>query len=256
MGQDTFEQAMDLWVRPEIEGRRKRGVLPSDFDLWAAQVIFPSPHDASRNSTRLNEEVRAELRYRANEPTNEGDRIPIMVDRIEAVRLPNGEDVNAAHLTMVRSESQWYMGFDFTYNRERAMTHLKAAEEFLQVSRYCREHELYRARAENLFAAAELAAEAELIMLPRGKTTKHIERAKRLHSWVELGNAPTGSDFTLYALAELRGRARYLEGPFDPSTVQLDEHEKAVEDLIVHVKTRLENAKKTPETSRHEGDHT
>lgn len=38
--QRTINQTMDIWVNPEIERRRKEGLLPENFKLKMAQVIF------------------------------------------------------------------------------------------------------------------------------------------------------------------------------------------------------------------------
>jgi hypothetical protein len=241
MGERMMEQALDLWINPEVERRRRNGLLGDDFQLHQAQVIFPSPLDQRGKYVRLNEEVSAVAKVEVTRALSEGEPIYERdIKNIELVQLTKDDEPNAGHLTIIRFHDHWFIGFDFTYNRVRSMAHLEAAEEFLTASRSCQQQEMLRAAAENLFAAAELAAEAELLMVPRKRTTKHIERAKRLHSWVELGNAPAGSDSALYALAELRGRARYLEAPFEPSQARFEEHERAVEALMTHVRWRLE----------------
>jgi hypothetical protein len=38
--QAVIQQAMDFWIKPEIERRRAAGTLPTDFALSAAQVIL------------------------------------------------------------------------------------------------------------------------------------------------------------------------------------------------------------------------
>ena len=236
----VFGQAMDIWIRPEIDARQRRGVLPPDFRLSKFQVIFRSPLDSRANLVRLNEEVSALLRCRLENPTNLGDPVAITSsDQIEEIRLADSGERNAAHLTGIRIGDDWLVGFDFTYNRARASEYLMAAEEFLTVSRDCLDKRLYRAAVENLFAALELAAMAEMQFLPRKGTKKHQERAKRLQQWVELGNAPSGVDSALHYLAELRGTARYLEESFSPATKKLEECYEAAVNLISHVKQRL-----------------
>jgi len=245
MGQRVFEQAIDIWIKPEVERRQARGVLPPNFDLHAAQVIFSSPADRTGNTVRLNEEVTAVFLYRADRPINKGEMISITnVDQIEGMRLPEGEDANAAHLTVMRIGSDWFVGFDFTYNRGRSYEHLQAAEEFLQAAGLCLDNRLYRPAVENLFAATELAAEAEMLLLPRERTKKHPERAKRFHEWVRFQNAPEEADSALRKLTGLRGTARYLESDFRCAVEQLKQYYDAAASLIQHVSRRLERHKR------------
>ena len=240
MAQPLFGQAMDIWIRPEIDGRQRRGVLPPDFRLSKFQVIFRSPLDSNANSVRLNEEVSVLVRCRLDSPVNLGDPVSITnADQIEEIRLADGEDRNAAHLTGMKIGDDWFLGFDFTYNRARASEHLAAAEEFLTVSRHCLDEKRYRAAVENLYAALELAAMAEMLFLPRKATKRHPERAKRLQQAVQLGNAPPGVDSALHYLAEVRRRARYFEGSFNPSAKKLEECYEAAANLISHVRQRL-----------------
>ena len=80
---------------------------------------------------------------------------------------------------------------------------------------------------------------AEMLFLPRKGTTRHPERAKRLQQAVQLGNAPPGVDSALHYLAEVRRRARYFEGSFNPSAKKLEECYEAAANLISHVRQRL-----------------
>ena len=56
-GQQRFlQQAFSLWVTPEIERRSDRGLLPSNFEFLAAQIVFWP--DGRPLEVRLNDEVR------------------------------------------------------------------------------------------------------------------------------------------------------------------------------------------------------
>jgi hypothetical protein len=71
----AFQQMWDLFVQPEVDRRDKLHLLPADFDLSAAQVIFPPGEPLF---VRLNEEVIASLRGTEPSRSQEGgqSRVP------------------------------------------------------------------------------------------------------------------------------------------------------------------------------------
>ena len=52
-GERLLKQALDLWINPEIERRRKDGRIPRGFAIKAAQVIM---NVGKPLEVRLNEE--------------------------------------------------------------------------------------------------------------------------------------------------------------------------------------------------------
>jgi hypothetical protein len=237
MGQRFFDQALELWVNPEIESRRKRGIIPDDFRVRAFQVVFPGK--GRDNIVRLNGEVKAVAKYRAAGPLEKGQQIEVLPERVGRFELPDDDDPDAAHLTSVQLGDKWVTSFDFTYNRQRAEQHAAASKEFLSLGRIAIQNLQLRPACELLFCAMELAVRAELILMPRDETKSHKEWAKRFTEWTKLGNAPSDGAVLLAKLIALRPRARYLEKPLTIGAAELVSYADGVEEQVVHVEDRL-----------------
>ncbi|MCH8814507.1 MAG: hypothetical protein IH957_05320 [Chloroflexi bacterium] len=239
MAQRLHEQALDLWVEPELARRRSGGLMGSEFELRALQVVMiPPPNE--RIIIRLNEEVAPIARYRVDGPVKEGQRIEIDPSRVQGFSLGPEDDPNAGHFTMMRLAESWLIHFDFTYNRQRAQEYLKAAREYLRsAGLVLRDEGALRSASELLFAAIELSVQAELMHTPRGETKRHRERLKRFVNWSELGNAPDASREALTKLTNLRPASRYLEAPLEIDPQTLEYYASAIEEQIAHVDARL-----------------
>ncbi len=241
MAQRLFDQALDLWVRPEIERRRQRGVIIGEFDLRAAQVVMPSPVDDQVLRVRLNEEVRAVASVKLRGSVEAGDSIyESQVEEIREMRLTDEEDPNSGHLTMMRVRGNWHIHFDFRRDRARAQEHLDRASDFLEAAKDSFSANRLAPAVDNLFSAAELAARAELMVCgfyPEKPQKTHPSTKSWYNRWTNLGNAPVESSAVLNKLADLRPKARYVEGQLPTGS----HHEalQAVGRMIEHARTRL-----------------
>jgi len=173
--QRTFQHAMELWFEPEIKRRQDAGLIPKPYGLKAAQVIIHA--DSRPNEVRLNEEVAIMAGAKVKEGANKaiGDYLSLNeIDGIEKWYLPESENSNCGHFTVVSLAGNWYCTFDFRYNKAQSRALLAAAEEFLSVASYALATNMLRATADNLFSAAELAAKAYVITtpLPGASTSK------------------------------------------------------------------------------------
>ncbi|MEX1195742.1 MAG: HEPN domain-containing protein [Dehalococcoidia bacterium] len=239
MAQRFFSQALELWVNPELERRRKAGRLMEGFELKRLQVVMiPPPNE--RNIVRLNDEVAPIAAYRFDGPVTKGQEIEVDPARIQGFRLAPDDDPNAGHLTMVRFGDRWVTHFDFTYNRERAQNHLQASREFLNAARSALRDGMVRPACDTLFAAIELAVKAEMLLSPRGETKRHREWLRRFTEWTRLGNAPAASQEVLSKLSHLRTAARYLQGELDIDPGTLEDYASKIESQITHVQSRLD----------------
>lgn len=102
-GNKVLQQLMDLYVTPEIRRRQESGLLPSPFDLHAAQIIF-SP-DGKLPTVRLNSEIKAigHIKLKKGVTKNAGD--PIFEGEIEGldkIELSDQSDLNCGHATIMR----------------------------------------------------------------------------------------------------------------------------------------------------------
>lgn len=204
-----FQQAMDLWILPEIEKRKNAGRLEEGFTLRRAQVIFS--HDRRFPKVRLNQQIKANARTRVKRNVVAGEPIyEEEVDNIEDIHLTD-QDPNCAHFTLLLFKGKWYVSFDFRYNRKRVLERLDAAKEFLESTRENYKNDRLRPFFENSFAVAEILTEALLIQVLEQSTLKdHKKRSKRLKMWVDLGNAKKEFSELLNSLWRLRDSARYM----------------------------------------------
>lgn len=209
IGQKIFSQAMELWISPEIEKRRKANRLPTNFKLRGAQVIFSK--DRGINKVRLNNEIKAVGKVKINRDIIKGEKI-YEHDVIEIGKSElTDRDPNVAHITMVLFKNNWIISFDFRYNKKRVKDRLEASKEFYDSSKENLEKGRLRPFFENSFACAELLIEALLIQsFDKDSFKDHRSRLDKLDTWTKLGNINQKFFDKLKRLGKLRSSARYM----------------------------------------------
>lgn len=241
--QRTIAHAMELWFEPEIRRRQASGAGPTPYPLRAAQVILYA--DERPNVVRLNEEVQAvgETRLKDGISKKAGD--PVYAHEIEglaSIRLPDSEDNNCGHFTLVRLGDHWCLAFDFRYNKGKAAQLLEASEEFLGTASDALAHGRRRAAVDNLFSAAELAAKAYVITtpLPGGVEIKTHGRVQtRFNMFARHGNVDDEHRKVFNLLSQQRSKARYVSGDFDISIEQISGWKDDVQGLVNAVRQRV-----------------
>lgn len=211
IGQKVFQQAIDIFVTPEIERRKKMNKLSSNFKLEQIQIIFSSK--SGRSYVRLNKEVKAIIKCKANKPIKKGDAVyENDVDRIESIELTKG-DSNYGHITLLYFKGNWIVSFNFIYNKEEIKKHVEASKEFYESAKENLKKGRLRPLFENAFASAELLTKSILLSLPNKKLLggkNHREKKDFLKNWANLGNVKIEYSTTLSRLYSLRSSARYL----------------------------------------------
>jgi uncharacterized protein (UPF0332 family) len=238
--QRTFDQAMTLWVGPEIEQRQKQGLTPKPFRLRAAQVLFPP--DGGQPVVRLNEQVilQARIKRKSGVRPIVGDTLRLDdIEHIEDIEPSPDADPDAGHLTIFLWKRQWVITFDFRYNQGLIKKHLAVADEFLAGAMDAAAKQRVRSSLDLAYSAAELAAKARLLTMPqtpfrtkashRGISTKFNAGAKK-------GIISSDHAATLNRLADLRDAARYVR-----RDVRVTDDE--VDRLIANVKAMLAEAR-------------
>lgn len=237
-GATVFQQALDLWINPELERRKEAGTLTPDFQLQIAQIVMNVDKPVE---VRLNGQVRATMKVRVVKPVNKGD--PVFsndFDEVQSIELTD-HDPNAAHLTVFNHNGNWVLFFDFHYNTQRIREHLKVAKEFLETAEDCLTKNRYRAFHENLFAATELCAKSWLLSMPMPEllnSRKHSLIQTRINSHSKLGNVQSKHAKVFNQLSESRAFARYLNGAFDPSDEKCQEQLAATKELFSFIEQR------------------
>lgn len=211
----VVDQALSLWIKPEIERRREAGSLAVDFELMAAQVVFAPGVELP--VVRLNQEVVAVMRVRAKGPIEKGDPVTdAQIDGIDAIELTD-LDADSGHVTIQRLRDQWFVSFDFRRNASTSVQTVAAADEFLSTARYALCEGLMHAFADNLFSATELLAKASLLLhKDRLRTTKkHQAILRPFKLWGHLGNTKSEYVRLLNDLARMLAPARYLDSDLE-----------------------------------------
>jgi uncharacterized protein (UPF0332 family) len=224
LGRSVMEQALDLWINPEIERRLEAGSLPEDFVLTRAQIIMNL--DAEAPEIRLNKEIKAVARFRSTRAIEAGEKITEAdVESIEDIMLTD-QDPNAGHLTMMLFTGRWKLAFDFRYNAARIAGAIDAAREFLDVASLALEQGHLRAFVDTLFSATELLAKGHLLTYPDEallRSKRHTIVFSRFNQEGNLGNVEPRFVELLNRLQALRGSARYLDNDFSLSAEEARE---------------------------------
>lgn len=204
----TFNQILDLFVRPELDRRRSNSTLPSPFDLWAFQVLWAEDGLAS---IRINSEAR--LLAKMDGPLPKDARIgdlfaPDANTAVEGIELLEHEEGKFAHFTALRTPVKWFYTFDFRYQKDAARAHLSAAEEFFAAADHALAAGHVRAFLDNAHSCLELLTKTDLLLVAQiGKgRMSHPEVRKKAAGFLHL----TDSSRLLLQLADLRLPARYL----------------------------------------------
>ncbi len=211
IGQKVFQQVIDLWVNPEIERRKKLGIIKESLVLSKIQIIFSL--ERGYNKVRFNEEVKAIAEIKVNRGIEKGEIVTENdADEIRNIRLSD-EDRNCAHITLLRFKDKWIIAFDARYHQKLRAEYLKASKEFYESIKDNLEKGRLRVFYDNAFSSAELCVMSILLgWLNRDiiDNKKHHQRYNVFKNFVDVGNGkPTYSD-TLKDLDGIRKSARYL----------------------------------------------
>ncbi len=200
---------MELWVLPEIQKRKKENRISDKFSLKCAQIIFSKAR--GWNKVRLNNEVKAIMKVKANKPKNKGDAVyDSEITNIESIELTK-QDPNCGHITLLQLNGLWIVSFNFVYNKAKSKERIVAASEFLESAEENIKNNRLRPFFENSFACAELLTEAILItFFNQTDLTNHRSRLSKMQGWAKLGNVKPEFPSTLKRLTSLRSSARYM----------------------------------------------
>ena len=234
--ENILNQFLDLFVLPEIRRRKEAGNLEGSFTLRGAEIIFHS--DGRKPQIRINSEVKVYMKLKKGISKNKGE--PIRENEIEdmdLLRVPDEEDPDCAHATIVKIADRWVIAFDFRYNKGLAKKHIETANQFYESAEFSFGKKYFASCLDNLFSAAELASKAVLMLIPdpklmKGKTHSGIKY--KYNKFADLGNVEPRFRDSLNKLFGLRVRARYQ------GDVPLSEEE--IRGLLENVKRMITDA--------------
>lgn len=233
---NMLDNVMKIWIKPEIEKRKRTNCLRDNFQLKAFQIVFFPPGRGNR--VKLNEEVKAIAECRVKSPKKSGDLVlDTDIDDVVGITLTDRYP-DCAHITGISLNGSWHLAYDFVYNKKSSGEHLQAATEFLESAKDNLSMKRLRPFFEDAFACAELLTTA--ILLPHLVNKKdHGSRIRNLEDWASLGNVHEKYVNLLKRLYGIRPSSRYLA-----STSYALEHPERylqeLEDMMDYVKRQTQ----------------
>ncbi len=245
----VISNAFELWFIPELERRKKSGIIPCDFHVWGAQLITEPDKPASH--IYFNKEMHGVFEAEALVKSDVGDVLSISdVGKITGAWLTEGDLYpNAGYLTTLLHKGIWYLSFDFRYNATRIEEHMNIAHQFLEIASTALTKEFVNAFVENLFAVVEILAKCYLMMYP----DKRVLEATT-HSFIKTGfnlqgrhqNVPPEFVKLLNRLSKLRPKARYQRGTLGLSMGEARALYEQTQDMLRFIEARRPTRKHLP----------
>jgi len=202
----TFNQAMNLWINPEIIRRKQKGWIKKDFVLKQA-LIFLTP--GKRPKIRFNEQAYLKGEIETNRKINPGelvyDKDVKKINKITPERLPP----NNGWFAIIFLGKHFIIAFNFGYNDRKIKEHIDAAREFYNSAMKNLESKRLRPFFEECWAVAELLSVCNFLRTGF-QYDKHRVNIKNMKNWADLGNIKNEFSETLENLSELRKSARYM----------------------------------------------
>ncbi len=226
----------EMYIGPEIANRQTEGILPPEFKTFMAQILFP-PGGSVR--VLLNDEVQGVGLMRASQAVGVGDKVTLAdLANIEAYDLPDNL-MDHGHFTIINRGVDWRIYFNFLTGRAKAKDRLVNASHFLEAARESVGKGHAGPAVENLFAAAELASKATLIMNrdPAGDARTHSRVSSAINLYSRTGNIDRAFIELFNKLGQQRPNARYGDTESRPPAPS-DEDLELVSAVIDHALRR------------------
>ena len=233
IGQNASKYFMDLFITPEVIRRQELGELARPLDLRGAQIVFYP--DGRKPAIRINEEVKvlAKMKLKSGIEKDYGDPVYANeLDGLEEFMLTQEDDPDCGHVTLLKFNGRWLMGFDFLYNKGLAKKIIDIATEFIDAAEFSLSRQSWSAFADNSFSAAELLAKATLLVTwpdPKFRDKTTHESIHSRYNWFAHLNEIDGRHVTAFnKLSRMRYPARYAKETF---ALQQDEAQMLLDSL-------------------------
>ncbi len=225
-----FDQIMNIWAIPEIERRKKKGILGDDFEIKRVQVIFTL---GKPPEIKFNEKVGITALVKVNRDVIKGEDVKYSdVDKFEKfiVDYPS----NSGHITLFRLLNNWVIIFDARYKKGEIKKFLERSKQFYDSAKDNLRNGRLIPFYENCWDSAELSAVCHALVIG-GKNEKHSVNIENFVKWSELGNVDKKHAKTLFELKDLR-ELKYKDS--------IDFRDKDHKEFLKIVKEMIEEAEK------------
>lgn len=220
--QKAFEHIWDLFLIPEINRRQERGEIKPPIIIKKAQILFFP--DNRQPEIRINEQtnIKAKIKLRDGVVLNVGDTVyEDAIENIEEITLPENENKDCGHATLIKFKDKWFFEFDFIYNKALSNRHISNASQFIDAAEYSLMKNNISVFIDNLYSAAELLAKAFLLCFNPNVNLRSKGNHKAIlthyNLFAHLKNVKNEYADALNQLSKLRYPARYIEGEYSIS---------------------------------------
>lgn len=238
---NVFNNMMDLFFNPEIAKRKEEKLLSENFQMIAAQaIIFP---DGRMPLIRFNEDVKAEVKLK-KEVNNDKNNFWPSQNEVNTIKLVEKDFMNCGHITIILLNDGYKLSFDFQYNKQTSLEHLKVAQEFLNTARFALDNKLFYSFIDNAFSTVELLAKTNLLIEAHPKTNVKTHKSIQTAFNLRFKNSQTLFEIerrkALNRLSEKRTNARYLEGNVIFEHEELINIYKTIENMLLDLSNRVD----------------
>ncbi len=203
----VFDQALQIWIIPDIEEKKKKGWLREDFKFNKSQIIF-TPN--KKPVIKYNEAVyvTAKVKLKEGKSVKKGDTVTSLdIEKIDDIKVKYPK--NSGHITLIQLLGRWIILFDARYNKEKISEFVKASNEFYESAKDNLEKNRLRPFFEDCWASAEISSSCHFLSLGQDYSD-HKKNLEKFKLWGKLGNVKSFHVNVLNKLYKLRKSARYL----------------------------------------------
>ena len=153
--------------------------------------------------------------------------------------IPPSDEIDDAHVILVRIGNSWVITFDFTYNSGRVAECYRAAVEFLGSAADSLKLQRHRVFIDNLFSSVELISQCLLQMAPGMAKFSHYSIQQDIN--LRKRNNIVGGDLAplLNTLSVERDRARYKIGAYTPDKEKLGKWLEEAESALTFCQSQI-----------------
>jgi uncharacterized protein (UPF0332 family) len=230
----VFDQVMNIWAIPEIERRKRKGILKNDFEIKRVQVIFTI---GKPPEIKFNENVGITAMVKANRDIIKGEEVKYSdVDKFE--KFIADYPPNSGHITLFKLLDHWIIILDARYNKEKIGGLIERSKEFYESAKEDLKENRLRPFYENCWNSAELSAVCHSLGIG-GKIKGHGENIKNFVKWSELENVDKKHAEILSQLKDLR-KSKYVSS-IDFRNKDHKEFLKVVKEMIEEAERLIKN---------------
>lgn len=218
--ENFLNHVFELWFDETLE---EKGLDRSDFrkgqvflrSSFALSQFEDLETGASDVEVRVNEdaEVKAMIRLAESRSVEAGE--PIFAEDIEEVTevVLDRDQEDYGHVTVLKIPNLgWHYTFDFRRNRSYYEPLIEAADQFIELAEYAKEHDLWRGFVENAFHASERMMKIDVIFMGL-PAEKHRQVQAGYHAWIQMGQ---GNPDLFSVFNSLKDKYRFSASYVDP----------------------------------------